>query len=425
MECMMGKKIKKILEVTVYEETRTVDLMDRYEGIGYDVMYQQLVLRNIACTNIAGNYEYISLIVERKKDHEYVGNITFTELKQGQTKDLSEFLRKHIIADQIKLHKIDGRAITFDTPYLFRAQNSGNRSGYGWGSGGTQYGETTAYAFVGAYVGYKSNGFTEAFNKEIEATDLSTFTIKNEADSLNKLNSVDSKRTSVMDEELELFPMEDTDGIEDDFLEIITEKRNTPDYTNKPTWYYAGFNFETNMFVLALEQTIYLPPIIDACENYMQKSEYMQENSEIQLTNLEKTFMFVEMLANSIGYSGNSVLTLDLIHKRKILSNILSQNIQACEYGEYGKNVISFHLIGDFLKNQPELNYRGFVELILSKYDDMNECRYELIGGFRDFANNEVSSYERQFWIGNDRYVLDEDTTGSYLQAIYDMAINK
>ena len=92
---MIEKRIRKLLEAGIYDDTRTVDLMDRFEGFGKDTAYVQLVLRNIVCINIEGDYEYLSLVVERSKDYRYVGNITFTELKQGQTRDLYSFLRKN------------------------------------------------------------------------------------------------------------------------------------------------------------------------------------------------------------------------------------------------------------------------------------------------------------------------------------------
>lgn len=145
---MSENRIKKILETAIYDDTKTVSLMDRFEGYGKEVSYVQLVLRNIACLNIGGKYEYISLVVERSKDHRYVGDITFTELKQGFTRNLYEFLRKQISEEVISEFKDKDEEFRFDTPYLFRAQNSTNRSGYGWGYGGTQYGETTAYVFV-------------------------------------------------------------------------------------------------------------------------------------------------------------------------------------------------------------------------------------------------------------------------------------
>lgn len=106
--------------------------MDRFEGFGKDTAYVQLVLRNIVCINIEGDYEYLSLVVERSKDYRYVGNITFTELKQGQTRDLYSFLRKQFSKEVLEQYKNKAEEYRFDTSYLFRAQNSSNRSGYYW-----------------------------------------------------------------------------------------------------------------------------------------------------------------------------------------------------------------------------------------------------------------------------------------------------
>ncbi len=431
---MSEKEIRKLLEVGIYDDTRTVNLMDRFEGFGKGIAYVQLVLRNIVYLNIDGSYEYLSLVVERSKDYRYVGNITFTELKQGQTRELYSFLRKQLSKDSVEQYKNKAEEFRFDTPYLFRAQNSSNRSGYGWGYGGTQYGETTAYVFVGAYIGYRAHGFTEKINESLESANLSEFSLENVSDN----TAYSTERTS---QEVVIFGEDDEDTLEfedsleisseeesseEDFgVEFIAEKRNIPDDEGRPNWFYAGFSLEINMFILALEQKIYLPPIIDECEKCMQTDENTQDAQEMILTDMEKTFMFVEMLANAIGYSSVSVLGLDLVHKRKILNNLLLRNLESYEFGEYGDNVISFHLVADFLEKQPELSYRGFVEILLSKYQDASgNTMYELLGGFRDFGENEVASTERRYWIGKDRYLLDEDGDGSYLQGIYEMAIN-
>lgn len=129
---MSEKRIRKLLEAGIYDDTRTLDLMDRFEGFGKDTAYVQLVLRNIVCINIEGDYEYLSLVVERSKDYRYVGNITFTELKQGQTRDLYSFLRKQFSKEVLEQYKNKAEEYRFDTSYLFRAQNSSNRSGYYW-----------------------------------------------------------------------------------------------------------------------------------------------------------------------------------------------------------------------------------------------------------------------------------------------------
>ena len=153
--------------------------------------------------------------------------------------------------------------------------------------------------------------------------------------------------------------------------------------------------------------------------------ENIVHSEDLVLTDLEKTLMFVEMLANSIGYSGSSVMSLDIIHKRKILNGLLVRNFGKYEIAEYGENSISLHLVGEFLDNQPELQYRGFVEIILSKYYDADDKPvYELFGGFRDFGDDEVVSTKRKYWIGNDRFLLDEDKDGSYLQGIYEMIMS-
>lgn len=49
---MGERQLRKILEVGIYEDTRTVNLMDRFEGFGHDVAYQQLVLLSMRMENL-------------------------------------------------------------------------------------------------------------------------------------------------------------------------------------------------------------------------------------------------------------------------------------------------------------------------------------------------------------------------------------
>ncbi len=151
------------LVACVFEDTRTVNLMDRFEGFGeqYTKSYQRLVIKNgmLFC-----NYgdPYIHLVIERRTSNNIKGDITFTEFKQGEIIGL----RQHII-EELDHTILEGfcdkdQFYRFQTGYLLRAQNSKNRSGYGWswnwknGVGtyikGTEYGETTDYVFVGAYI---------------------------------------------------------------------------------------------------------------------------------------------------------------------------------------------------------------------------------------------------------------------------------
>ena len=163
------------LVACVFEDTRTVNLMDRFEGFGeqYSKSYQRIVIKNgmLFC-----NYgdPYLHLVVERRSNNNVKGDITFTEFKQGETNGL----RQHIF-EELDHTILDGFCdkdlfYRFKTGYLLRAQNSKNRSGYGWywnwknGVGtyvkGTEYGETTDYVFVGAYI--SSSFLFDSTNRE-------------------------------------------------------------------------------------------------------------------------------------------------------------------------------------------------------------------------------------------------------------------
>ena len=159
-----GKIKRKILTKHIYNDTRTIDLLDEFEGIGdnHPYVYEMLEIPSAlyiwkGCTSLT-----ISLIVKRCRASECVGDITFTEYKQDKTADLEKYVSQQITDDIVEEYKGKREIFYFDKPYHLRAQNSSNRTGYGWewdwsgGIGdyveGTMYGETTDYGFVGVYI---------------------------------------------------------------------------------------------------------------------------------------------------------------------------------------------------------------------------------------------------------------------------------
>lgn len=157
-----GKISKETLFKRLDRGTRSVEVMDQFEGIGDNnrFIYNELILRDVAylCLDET-RYNFISLVIQRRPGKEMIGDITFTEIKNGKFDDL-----KNYIIDQSKKHDfkkfVDGKeTMLFDKPYHLRAQTSLNRTGYGWewdwsgGYGdyieGTMYGETTDYGIIG------------------------------------------------------------------------------------------------------------------------------------------------------------------------------------------------------------------------------------------------------------------------------------
>ena len=151
------------LVACVFEDTRTINLMDRFEGIGekYTKSYQRMVIKNGLMFCSYGD-PYINLVIERRTNNNITGDITFTEFKQGDVADLRQHIIEELDHNILECFCDKDQFYRFKTGYLLRAQNSKNRSGYGWvwnwknGVGtyvkGTEYGETTDYVFVGAYV---------------------------------------------------------------------------------------------------------------------------------------------------------------------------------------------------------------------------------------------------------------------------------
>lgn len=162
-EEIIPKKENRVLETYVFDNTKTIELMDRFEGIGTGEPYKQLIIKRALNIFIGNEYVCVDLVVERSRLHNYEGNITFTQFKKGEVYELKEFVRNILIGVNINQFKKSGKMIEFDHPYLLRAQNSRNRTGYGWEwdwtdrygplvTEGTLYGETTNYVFVGAYI---------------------------------------------------------------------------------------------------------------------------------------------------------------------------------------------------------------------------------------------------------------------------------
>ena len=149
----------------VNEKTKSVKLMDTFEGIEGGRKYKRLIVKNcmykyqLKFNNGAG----INLVIERSSFRHYKGDITFTNFKQGNDQDLLDYIKGEINNEIADRYLNKDKFYRFSKPYRLRAQNSRNRTGYGdrweWHGGegmcveeGTKYGETTDYVFVGAYI---------------------------------------------------------------------------------------------------------------------------------------------------------------------------------------------------------------------------------------------------------------------------------
>jgi hypothetical protein len=148
---------QKELTRSLFTVGSTVQMMDDFESLtpeGY-YKYERLILEDAI-------YEYSSyyaFVIERRNERDYVGDTTMTELKKGESFELNlyarEAIERHFKRRKKKKDK-PGTMILFKKPYHLRAQNSGNRTGYGnYYEGydlvipGTLYGETTDYLVVG------------------------------------------------------------------------------------------------------------------------------------------------------------------------------------------------------------------------------------------------------------------------------------
>ena len=142
----------------IYKDSGTIHIMDSFEAVNEKGFrkFDRMIIEN--SFSYDENFAFC-LILERKGNRTTVGSITMTDFKQGYTRALTshakEEIRKQIEETQTQIK--DGDIILFEVPFLLRAQNSSNRTGYGniyngedLVHEGTLYGETTNYAFVGA-----------------------------------------------------------------------------------------------------------------------------------------------------------------------------------------------------------------------------------------------------------------------------------
>lgn len=152
------------LVVSIWDDTRTVEILDKFEGYSRDsTVYHHIVIKNSRFHKRFNKKNVgFNLVIERGRGLDYTGNITFTDFKKGYTTNMRKHIENEITEEIVEQYLDKDKFYRFSKPYLLRAQNSSNRTGYGWewdwsdGIGsyteGTLYGETTNYFFVGAYV---------------------------------------------------------------------------------------------------------------------------------------------------------------------------------------------------------------------------------------------------------------------------------
>lgn len=151
---------ERTMSTYISKTSATINIMDRFEDKNEKGFkkYDRMVVKNIYHYN--DDYSF-NLIIERKGDKATVGSITMTDFKLGQSRSLITHAKEEIrkATEENKTQLSDGKEIMFNLPYLLRAQNSSNRTGYGNiynGESlvyeGTLYGETTSYAFTGVII---------------------------------------------------------------------------------------------------------------------------------------------------------------------------------------------------------------------------------------------------------------------------------
>lgn len=139
-----------------------MDILNKFEGLEENSKpYERLVISNGVRGDISSRY-WLHYVIERSKNRDYVGDITFTNFKLGHVRELWNHIKEELKLVNVEDYVDKDVYIKFEKPFHLRAQNKRNRTGYGWewdwssGYGdyteGTLYGETTDYVFAGVYI---------------------------------------------------------------------------------------------------------------------------------------------------------------------------------------------------------------------------------------------------------------------------------
>ena len=99
----MNPQIEEELITCINYDTKTVNLLDRFEGFDKQgFVYKRIVIKNpifkVYYHNLTVNYH---LVIERRSELDYVGDITFTRLKKGDTNELNQHIKSEITNDII------------------------------------------------------------------------------------------------------------------------------------------------------------------------------------------------------------------------------------------------------------------------------------------------------------------------------------
>lgn len=174
--------------VSVYKDTKSIDLLDEFEGIsGNGERYRRMVVNPGHFVVYGQGFYYYHYVIERSHDSNYAGDITFTDFKKGYTYELNRHIQLELTDEIVTKYKDTDKFYRLKKPYHLRAQNSFNRTGYGWewywsnGVGeyteGTLYGETTDYIFSGVYI---SSKYQYTIDSRVKFSDDSIMPNKND-----------------------------------------------------------------------------------------------------------------------------------------------------------------------------------------------------------------------------------------------------
>lgn len=251
------------LIVRVFQNTKTVQLLDEFEGYTGDNphKYKRMVI-NIYDGDMHiynSRYDYV---IERGDEQTIrsIGGISFTDLKNGNDEDLRKYIESEITEDVVRKYKDTNKFFKFSKPYLFKAQNRHNRIAYEesknntdelWNfSGKSHFKRTTRYAITGVYLTSEYHSYIPSKRKKFYESEkekkIEEIIVQHYRDIYlyeihlyaNKLNEEIKKTTQKRFIRLDI---NDSDNYEEKYLSVFVDNEKNTIYISKEKYYcYKG-----------------------------------------------------------------------------------------------------------------------------------------------------------------------------------------
>lgn len=151
-------KMKREFKTDLNSKSKTIAIMDQFDGVGSDIKYLRMVLNEQLKIKVGRDTVAVSFVVERKDKKKTAGMLSITDLKQmnadgsnaknGAVKAFVEDIKEQITKEVAKKYCETEKIFRFQKCYELLAKNSVKRCG-----GETEETEKK-YIITGAYLDY-------------------------------------------------------------------------------------------------------------------------------------------------------------------------------------------------------------------------------------------------------------------------------